>query len=211
MSCCRPIPLFDTGCVPFLAPTLAFLALYSLLPHKEMRFVLVAFPLLNLIAARGAALLHETAASVLHARTGPAPRARPRHPQETRRRHDRPRSRHHPPALPPCATPRPPPPLHHVGGPPRLPPRRHRLPRGLPPELPGWRRVLWMRFQVGISIYVCIVCKRRKPGFMTKSVRQRNRLRRRDRGWYRAYCGRCLGFYETNADLCIRCYLLYLR
>lgn len=37
----------------FLAPVICFLGLYSFLPHKELRFVFPAIPLLTLAAARG--------------------------------------------------------------------------------------------------------------------------------------------------------------
>ena len=42
----------------YFLPVVGFLALYSILPHKEVRFIFVILPLLNCLAAKGMHLLH---------------------------------------------------------------------------------------------------------------------------------------------------------
>lgn len=51
----------DTTWLPFLLPALGFVALYSALGHKEVRFLLPALPLFNLAAAVGMSRLHAAA------------------------------------------------------------------------------------------------------------------------------------------------------
>jgi len=51
----------DLRIVPFLIPAVCFVGLYSNLPHKEMRFIFPAIPMLNLAAALGMARLHNCA------------------------------------------------------------------------------------------------------------------------------------------------------
>lgn len=46
-----PSPLLDGNVVAIVGPVLAYLALYSALPHKELRFIFPALPVLTLGAA----------------------------------------------------------------------------------------------------------------------------------------------------------------
>ena len=50
-------PVLDRRTVLLLFPCLAFILLYSLLPHKELRFILYTFPVLNTAGAAAAARL----------------------------------------------------------------------------------------------------------------------------------------------------------
>lgn len=44
-------PLLDASVAAFVWPIVAYLALFSLLPHKELRFIFNAIPILNMAAA----------------------------------------------------------------------------------------------------------------------------------------------------------------
>ena len=50
-------PVLDKRSLLLLLPTLSFIALYSILPHKELRFIIYSIPLLNTAAAMTAAEL----------------------------------------------------------------------------------------------------------------------------------------------------------
>ncbi|XP_077450441.1 dol-P-Man:Man(7)GlcNAc(2)-PP-Dol alpha-1,6-mannosyltransferase [Stigmatopora argus] len=52
-----PVGLLDRRMRLLLLPSVTFVLIYSLLPHKELRFIIYIFPILTLIAARGCCLI----------------------------------------------------------------------------------------------------------------------------------------------------------
>ena len=47
----------DQRCLVLCAPAFGFVVLYSILPHKELRFILYVVPVLNVAAARACSVM----------------------------------------------------------------------------------------------------------------------------------------------------------
>ena len=53
----RRTPEIDRDILFFLLPAIVFVSLYSILPHKELRFVMPVFPVFTAVAAVGTCVI----------------------------------------------------------------------------------------------------------------------------------------------------------
>jgi alpha-1,6-mannosyltransferase len=49
----------DLEGLPYILPIIGYVGLYSILPHKEIRFIFISFPMFNIMASKGLTRIHE--------------------------------------------------------------------------------------------------------------------------------------------------------
>ncbi len=51
----------DVEGLPYIIPVIGFISLYSILPHKEIRFIFISFPMFTVMASKGLVRIYDTA------------------------------------------------------------------------------------------------------------------------------------------------------